>query len=103
MAESEQSLQVQISYVKPDLQILHDLIVPVGTTIHRAIIESGILQQAPEIDLSVCRVGIYGKLKALDTVVRNQDRIEIYRALIADPMDARRRRAVKKGEKKPIG
>jgi putative ubiquitin-RnfH superfamily antitoxin RatB of RatAB toxin-antitoxin module len=55
------------------------------------------LRECAAIDLTVSRVGIYGKLKTLDTVVRAQDRIEIYRPLIADPKDSRRRRVEKKG------
>ncbi|WP_420871035.1 RnfH family protein [Herbaspirillum rubrisubalbicans] len=46
-----------------------------------------------DIDLSVCKVGIFGKVKTLETPVRERDRIEIYRPLIADPKQSRRRRA----------
>jgi putative ubiquitin-RnfH superfamily antitoxin RatB of RatAB toxin-antitoxin module len=48
------------------------------------------------IDLANCPVGIYAKKKPLDTVLRENDRIEIYRPLVADPKDSRRRRAIKK-------
>ena len=66
-----------------------------GTTIGQAIEISGILQDAPEINLATMPVGIYNKKKTLDTVLRARDRVEIYRPLIADPKDARRRRAKK--------
>jgi hypothetical protein len=59
-----------------------------------------VLQDAPEIDLAVCRVGIYGKLKSMDTMLRDRDRVEIYRPLIADPKESRRKRAAKKGQEK---
>jgi putative ubiquitin-RnfH superfamily antitoxin RatB of RatAB toxin-antitoxin module len=98
MAEAE--MHVQLCYARPDRQFLLDLTVAPGTTILQAIERSGIVQQAPEIDVSVMRVGIYGKLKALDTVLREHDRVEIYRALIADPKETRRRRAAHKDEKK---
>jgi putative ubiquitin-RnfH superfamily antitoxin RatB of RatAB toxin-antitoxin module len=98
MAEGE--MHVQLCYARPDRQFLLDLTVAPGTTILQAIERSGIVQQAPEIDVSVMRVGIYGKLKALDTVLREHDRVEIYRALIADPKETRRRRALHKDEKK---
>lgn len=92
-------IQVQVCYAKPDAQILQTVSVPEGADLRTAIEASGVLALAPEIDLSVCRVGIYGKLKTLDTGLRHHDRVEIYRPLIADPKDSRRRRAIKKEEK----
>jgi putative ubiquitin-RnfH superfamily antitoxin RatB of RatAB toxin-antitoxin module len=96
-------IKVSLSYApapRPDsgsdLQpppILRALDVDAGTTIGQAIELSGILQEAPEINLVTMPVGIYGKKKTLDTVLQPRDRIEIYRPLIADPKDARRRRA----------
>jgi len=96
MAEAEQ-LQVEICYATPDLEIRKPVRVDAGATVQQAIMQSGLLRECTAIDLTVCRVGIYGKLKTLDTVLRDQDRIEIYRPLIADPMDSRRRRVQKKG------
>jgi putative ubiquitin-RnfH superfamily antitoxin RatB of RatAB toxin-antitoxin module len=93
-------LQVQVCYAKPGIEILRNLIVPAGATLHDAIRQSGVLQDAPEIDLTVCRVGIYGKLKSLDTTLRDHDRVEIYRPLVADPKESRRTRAEKKDNKK---
>lgn len=89
-------IRVQVCYAKPDLQLLRELTVPEGTTLQAAIQQSGVLRDAPEIDLSACRVGIYGKLKTLDTVLREHDRVEVYRPLMADPKESRRKRAVKK-------
>jgi len=51
------------------------------------------LQRNPEIDLAKAKVGIYGKLSKMDTVVRARDRVEIYRPLIADPKEVRKQRA----------
>jgi putative ubiquitin-RnfH superfamily antitoxin RatB of RatAB toxin-antitoxin module len=99
MADMANTVQVQICYAAHDVQILHDLSVPDGTTIQEAILQSGILRRVQEIDLTVCRVGIYGKLKPLDFVLHDQDRVEIYRPLVADPKDSRRRRAVKANKK----
>jgi uncharacterized protein len=89
-------LHVQVCYARPDVQVVRDLDVPAGTTLRQAIERSGVLRDLPDIDLAACRVGIFGKLKDLDAVLREQDRIEIYRPLIADPKEARRRRAGKK-------
>jgi len=96
MAETAQ-LQVEICYATPDLQIRKPVRVDAGATVQQAIMQSGVMRECTAIDLTVCRVGIYGKLKTLDTVLRDRDRIEIYRPLIADPMDSRRRRVAKKG------
>lgn len=90
-------LSVQVCYATRERQWLLPLEVEQGTTLHQAIEASGLLRQAPEIDLSVWRVGIFGKQKPLDTVLRRHDRVEIYRPLEADPMTSRRRRAAKRG------
>ncbi|MDB5773278.1 MAG: rnfH Ubiquitin family protein [Burkholderia sp.] len=102
-ADKDGDIAVQVCFAKPGVQILRDMTVAPGTTVEDAIRRSGVLDDAPEIDLSVCKVGIYGKLKPLDTALRDRDRIEIYRPLIADPMESRRKRAEKKdsqGDKK---
>ena len=64
-----------------------------GTRVAEAIQSSGILQKYPEIDLKVNKLGIFGKLTKADAVLRDKDRIEIYRPLIADPKEVRRKRA----------
>lgn len=93
-------LRIQVCYAMPQRQLLVDVELPAGSSLHEAIKASGVLMQAPEIDLSVWRVGIYGKLKPLDAALHDRDRVEIYRPLIADPMEARRRRATKRPPRK---
>ena len=83
----------------PDTAFLHALSLPAGSTLQQALEQSGLLRQHPEIDLAVNLVGIHGKKKTLDTVLRAQDRVEVYRPLQADPKEARRRRAGSKGAK----
>ena len=89
------SIHVQVCYATPEVQVLRDLTVLAGTVLQNAVEQSGILRDFPEIDLTVNRVGIFGKLKPLDANLREHDRIEIYRPLIADPKEARRRRVAK--------
>ncbi len=89
-------ISVQVCYATPVRQFLRELTVAEGTTLHEAIRRSGVLDEVPEIDLSVLQVGVFGKRRKLDEVLRNGDRVEIYRPLIADPKDSRRRRADKK-------
>jgi len=93
MAELLAELQIQVCYALPDSTNLLELTLPAGSTVKQAIDSSGVLARFPEIDLSVQKVGIFGKLKPLDAVLHDGDRIEIYRALQADPMESRRRRA----------
>lgn len=89
-------LHIQICYAEPDYQLLRDLDVAVGTTLQEALLQSGILREVSAIDLTACKVGIFGKVKAPETVLRQFDRIEIYRPLIADPKESRRTRAERK-------
>lgn len=101
MADTPKRIKIQLCYAKAEKQFLLDLSVPSGTTILQAIEASELIQQVPEIDISVFRVGIYSKLKTLETLVREGDRIEIYRPLIADPKESRRRRAENRDFKTP--
>lgn len=83
---------IQVCYIGPNLQFLKTLNIKEGTTILQAIRESGVLKAAPEINLANCRVGIFNKLKGLDALLQQNDRVEIYRPLLADPMQKRRDR-----------
>lgn len=87
---------ITVCYASDRHEWLRALEVEAGTTLGEAIERSGVLQDFPDINLTTQPVGIYAKKKTLDTVVRERDRIEIYRPLVADPKDSRRRRAAKK-------
>ncbi len=90
---ADEIMTVEVAYARPDEQRIIELQVPPGTTIAEAIERSGITELFPEIDLSKNKVGIFGKLAKLDTELQPGDRVEIYRPLIADPKEARRKRA----------
>ena len=97
-----ESLNIEIVYALPHEQTLLRMQVPVGCTVTAAIKMSGILNKYPTIDLAVNKLGIFGKLVKPDTILREQDRIEIYRPLLADPKEIRRQRTqagkvIKKG------
>lgn len=96
MDKASGNVRVQVCYAKPDIVLLRDVSLPAGSTVQAAIVQSGILDDMQEIDLLTCRVGIYAKLKSLETILRDGDRVEIYRPLIADPKESRRRRADRK-------
>ena len=84
---------VEVAYALPDKQSLVSIEVEKGTTLKEAIETSGILDSFEQIDLTKDRVGIFSKFATLDTVLREKDRVEIYRPLIADPKKVRKERA----------
>ncbi|WP_395342869.1 RnfH family protein [Ningiella sp. W23] len=91
-------LTIEIAYALPEKQSLMRVAVPDGTTVQKAIEQSGLLSLYQEIDLSVNKVGIWNKVCKVDAVVSEGDRIEIYRPLIADPKEVRKLRAQKAKE-----
>lgn len=90
---SDNKIQIEVVYALPQEQTLLKLNVPQGTTIIDAVRLSGLPEKHPEIDLLKGKFGLFGKLSKLDTVLREKDRVEIYRSLIADPKEVRRKRA----------
>lgn len=89
---SEQ-INVEVVYALPQEQTLLQLQVPQGSTLGDAIRASGIMEKYPEIDLARNKLGVFGKLSKEDAVLRDRDRVEINRPLIADPKEVRRKRA----------
>ncbi len=86
-------IRIEVAYARPDEQLIIPLDMEHQPTVQEAIERSGILERFPEIDLQQNKVGIFGKLSKLDQVLNAGDRVEIYRKLIADPKQARRKRA----------
>lgn len=88
-----ETIHVELVYALPATQDVIDLDLPAGSTVGQAIEVSGLLAKHPEINLTKNKFGIYAKLAKLDTVLRDRDRVEIYRPLIADPKEVRKQRA----------
>ena len=86
-------IRVEVVYALPARQRLLTIQVPLGTTVAEAVRRCGILSEFPEIDLARASVGIFSRRVSLGHVLRADDRIEIYRPLLADPKSARRTRA----------
>jgi len=86
-------MNIEVVYALPHEQVLLKVQAAQDATVNDAIRLSGILEKHAEIDLSKNKLGIYGKLSRLDAVLRDRDRVEIYRPLIADPKEVRRQRA----------
>lgn len=87
------AIQVEVIYALPGQQPLLRVELAEDATVEDAIRASGVLDAFPEIDLANNKVGIFSKLVKLDEKVRDRDRVEIYRPLIADPKEVRRKRA----------
>jgi putative ubiquitin-RnfH superfamily antitoxin RatB of RatAB toxin-antitoxin module len=88
-------LSIEVCYALPNEQVLIPVELPEGATVQQALDASGIVQRCPQIDLAKQKVGVFGKLKPLDAVLADHDRVEIYRPLIVDPKAARQRRVEK--------
>ena len=87
-------MKIEITYALPDRQELVTIDLPEGSTVMQAVEASGLLQKYPEIDPGgVNKLGVFAKLAKADTVLRDRDRVEIYRPLIADPKEVRRQKA----------
>ncbi|MGA9395032.1 MAG: RnfH family protein [Azonexus sp.] len=86
-------LRVEVCYALPEKQELVAVNLPEGATLQQALEASGLLGKYPDIDIKKNKFGIYAKLSKLDTPLRDRDRVEIYRPLIADPKEVRKQRA----------
>lgn len=87
------AIQVEVVYALPAVQPLMRVALVEGATVGDAVRASGLLEAYPDIDLAKNKVGIFSKLVKLDEKVRDRDRVEIYRPLLADPKEVRRKRA----------
>ena len=85
-------IRVEVAYATQEHQVIVAVDLPSDATMEQAIKISGILQQFPEIDLNQQKVGVFGQICKLDKPLTTGDRVEIYRALQQNPMDARRGR-----------
>ena len=86
-------ITVEVCYARADRQELIELRVDSDATLIHAIEKSGIMEHFPEIDLTKHKVGVFGTLKSLQAHLRDGDRVEIYRPLVADPKEVRRLKA----------
>ena len=100
MTESNSEITVEVAYALPDKQLLKVLNIPQGTTALDAVKQSGVLQMFPEIDLENIQMGIFsqvlgtkGLAEPASYELKAKDRVELYRPLVADPKEVRRRRA----------
>jgi uncharacterized protein len=92
MARAE-ALRVSVAY-SPRARIVDEteLSLPAGATLADAIRASGLLDRHPGLDLAQAKIGIWGRVQTPETVLRERDRVEVYRPLQVDPKEARRLR-----------
>ncbi|MEC6814967.1 RnfH family protein [Photobacterium toruni] len=93
MHSDQPLIHVEVVFALPNEQRVLKLAVVAATPIQAIIEQSGILTMYPAIDLNINKVGIYSRNVKLDATARDGDRIEIYRPLVADPREIRRKRA----------
>ena len=86
-------LEIEIVYGLAERQVLKSMTVAEGTTVREAALQSGLEVEFLELDLQQAPLGIFGKVVKDETVLRDGDRIEVYRPLLIDPKEARRKRA----------
>lgn len=91
-------INVEVVFALPTTATCLSIEVPQGTTVEQAVIQSGIIQKRPEIDATSLTLGVWNRTVKANYELKDGDRIEIYRPLIADPKDARRKRAEKAKE-----
>lgn len=91
-------IAVEVAYALPHKQKIISLLVEPGTTALQAVERSRIVEHFPEIEITTAKLGIFGEslgTKSSSYVLNAGDRVEIYRPLVSDPKDTRRRRAEK--------
>ena len=86
-------INIEVCYALPQKQELVRVKLPIGATLLQALEASGLLQKYPEIDLKKNKFGVFAKLTKPEGILRDSDRVEIYRPLIADPKEVRKQRA----------
>ena len=95
----DKHIRVEVVYALSDQQFIRQLQLDAGATAKQAVAVSGLVLEHPELNLDHLDVGVWGRKVAPDYQVCDGDRVEIYRALQADPKETRRRRAARKARK----
>jgi hypothetical protein len=96
--DDQQTIHVEVVLAMPERQELIALEVNSGSTLADAIVQSGVIEMFEGFELDTTKVGIFGLKASQDQILREGDRVEIYRPLIADPKESRRQRALKQAK-----
>ncbi|GGP71829.1 UPF0125 protein [Shewanella algicola] len=95
MTSETEQFAVDVIYALPKQQKIITVMVAPGTTFIDAVIQSNIVKFFPDIDLDNIKLGVFSRVVKHDDVIQPGQRVELYRPLIADPKDVRRKRAEK--------
>ena len=91
--DNQTTINIEVIYPLPHEQLLLNTRVPTGASVRDGILASGVLARYPDLQIDTLTAGIFGKVTKLTELLRERDRIEIYRPLIADPKAVRKQRA----------
>ncbi|WP_234418525.1 RnfH family protein [Dongshaea marina] len=86
-------IRVEVMYALPQAQHREVLSLAEGATLEQAIIASGFLERFSELELGTIQAGIWGRKSELSHPLQQDDRVEIYRPLLANPKELRKLRA----------
>lgn len=89
----DSTIRVEVAAAMPDRQVVIELELPEGSTLLEAVERAGLDRALPEMTIDADRLGVFGKRRSPDTVLREGDRAEVYRPLTADPKTVRRQLA----------
>ena len=96
---SNPPLNIEVAYAEPGKQSLLAFQVACGTTARQAVLQSALPTEFPHVDFAAATIGIFGKKVKDSAQLREGDRVEVYRALLIDPKENRRRKAAAKQKK----
>jgi putative ubiquitin-RnfH superfamily antitoxin RatB of RatAB toxin-antitoxin module len=88
-----ETIRVEVACAAPGRVFVRALSLPAGATAIEAVAASGLQREWPEVTVAADGIGIFGRRVPPQRVLRDGDRVEVYRPLQLDPMQARRRRA----------
>jgi putative ubiquitin-RnfH superfamily antitoxin RatB of RatAB toxin-antitoxin module len=95
MSDPRATIHVEVAYVDADVEFLREVELPAGASVEHALRESGVRDASPGARAAE-KAGIFGRVVALTEILRDGDRVELYRPLKIDPKEARRLRAAKR-------
>jgi putative ubiquitin-RnfH superfamily antitoxin RatB of RatAB toxin-antitoxin module len=95
------TIRVEVVLAMTERQVLVELSVAPGSTVADAITQSGIQEKFQGFQIDLGMVGVFGQKTPPEQVLREGDRVEIYRPLLADPKESRRQRAARQNNKEP--
>ena len=100
LMSEDSTINVEVAYALPHKQAIVEVELPAGITVLEAAQQSGITDKFEGIDLDNAKFGIFGKVVSPGQALRDGERVEIYRPLIADPKEVRKARAARVKERR---